>query len=131
MELKVGEKVTVYKVVSYMDDSVTVEHDTYAVDGDANGEPLCLRLDTDDHKRTGLANYGSQAVHFHEVSFSEEEAVRRWRAEKLVEAVKAEQRAKSLRDDLAKPIRCRGTTGFTGRYVPEGDSQVKMRFEER
>jgi len=131
MDYKVGQKVRVFKVVHYTKTGLVVEHETYTVDGDPNGEPLCLRLDVGEDSRTGFGHYGPQALHFHEVSFTEEEAVRRWRAEKLVEAIQAEHRAAAIRRELAKPIQRGVGGGERGRYVPEDKDQVRMRFEEK
>lgn len=128
-QLKVGDDVRIYDVVSYVNNNIKVLSAIYRVEGDPAGMPLCLRLDLPGTRLSSnpvLARYGSRAVHFHEVSFSEEEAVRRHRAAKLIEAVEAEQRIVQIRAELKIPIH---RANDDGKHVPVADNQVKMRVE--
>lgn len=131
-ELKVGELVEVFEVGEYLDGKVRIKQAKLCVAGDEAGVPLCLRHDSGggkwDSPRTVFGRHGSFVLQFHEVSFSEQEAIERWRGGKLQELVKHEQAIAELRVLLSKPIRKLIDDTVVAR--PEKEGIMRVRIDE-
>lgn len=128
-ELKVGEFVEVFEVGEYMDGKVRIKQAKLCVAGDEAGVPLCLRYDSGGSKwgsRSVFGRHGSFVLQFHEVSFSEQEAIERWRGGRLQELVKHEQAIVELRALLSKPIRKLVDDTVVARPEKEGIMRVRV-----
>lgn len=129
--LKVGDKVTVYKVMELQGPGrrrLEIESETVEVVGDAAGEPLCLAFCVSSPGRV-FYEYRDGTFQVHEVDFSEEDAVRRYRGELLAEVRRHEIAAGEAREKLDRSIRLLEGRRAIPEKAPNGEPSVKTRVE--
>jgi hypothetical protein len=103
--MKVGDKVRVWKVIGYYEPhGIRLESAEMTVEG-LEDVPLVIAWKVSDKGRYVLGNHFSGSMQIHEAALSEDEAVRRWRAERLESLIEAENRVAEIRKELKRPIR--------------------------
>jgi len=120
-DLKVGDTVTHYSVGRYNDPHnfdrivLQVKRKKFTVEGDEDGQPLCLVHTADEW-------FNDDRKHLHEIALTELEAVRRYRAGLLMDVVKSRVSVERTMGELKKVVKL--TTGE--KVKPDGVERVRV-----